>query len=71
MSKSPYHGSIVLIRNRNSPGNESLGLDSVEAQGRSHMSSAKTKDFFDVALENSRSNSCRITIHREYFPPST
>ena len=57
MSKYPYHGSLVLIRNKNSSKNESPGSDSIEAQGRSHMSSAKTKDFFDVALENSRSNS--------------
>ena len=63
MSKSPYHGSVVLIRNRNSSRNESLGSDFVEAQGRSHMSSAKTKDLFDVALANSKSNSCRMTIH--------
>ena len=53
MSKSPYDGSVVLIRNRNSSKNESLGSDFVVAQGRSHMSSAKTKDFFDVALQNS------------------
>ena len=51
MSKSPYHGSIVLSRNRNSSRNESLGSDFVEAQGRSHISSTNTKDFFDVALQ--------------------
>ena len=61
MSKSPYHGSVVLIRNMNSSRNETLGSDSIEAQGRSHMSSTKTRDFFDVALGNSRSNSCRMT----------
>ena len=53
MSKCPYHGLVVLIRNKNSSGNESLGSDSVEAHGRSHMSSSKAKDFFDVALANS------------------
>ena len=47
----------MLIKNNNSFGNESLGSYSVEAQGISHMSSVNTKDFFDVALENSRSNS--------------
>ena len=49
MRKSPYNGSVVLIRNRNSFGNESLGSNFVKAQGRSHMSSANTKDLFDVA----------------------
>ena len=67
----PYQGSVVLIRNMNSSGNESLGSDFVEAEGRSHMSSAKTKDFFDVALANSRSNSYSMTILQEYLPPST
>ena len=41
----------MLIRNMNSSGNESLGSDSVVAQGRSHISSKKTKDFFDGKLE--------------------
>ena len=54
MSKYPYHASAVLIRNMNSSGNESLGSYSIEAQGRSHIISTKTKDFFDVAMENSR-----------------
>ena len=54
MSKSPYHGLVELSRNRNSSRNESLGSDSIEAQSRSHISSTKTNDFFDVALENSR-----------------
>ena len=57
MSKYPYHGSVVLIRNMNSSGNESLGSNSIEAQGTSHISSENTNDFFDVALANSRSNS--------------
>ena len=65
MIKSPYHGSVVLVENGNSSGNESLGLDSIESQGRSWLSSTNTKDFFDVALENSKSNSYRMTIHQE------
>ena len=54
MSKYLYHGSVVLIRNRNSSRNEPLGSYFIEAQGISQMSSTKTKDFFDVAMENSR-----------------
>ena len=71
MRKYPYHGSVVLIRNKNSFENESLGSNSIKAQGRSHMSLTKTKDFFDVDLENSKSNSYIMTIHQDYLPAST
>ena len=71
MIKSPYRVSVVLIRNKNSSENESLGSESVKAQGRSHISSEKTTDFFEVALENSSSKSYRMTIHWDYFTPST
>ena len=40
--KSPYHGSFVLISNKNSSGNESLGSASIIAQGRSHINSGNT-----------------------------
>ena len=42
---------VVLIRNRNSSGNESLGSNFIEAKGRSHMSPANTKYFFDVGWQ--------------------
>ena len=71
MIKSPYHGSVLLIRNKKSSRNESLGSESIKAHGSSHISFANTNDFFKVALENSRSNSYRMTIHLEYSPPST
>ena len=32
------------------------------------MSSAKTRDSFDLVDTNSKSHSCKITIHFEYFP---
>ena len=54
---SPYHGSVVLMRNNDSSGNESEGSVSSIVWGRSHMSSAKTRDFFEVVLANSNSNS--------------
>ena len=62
MIKYPYNRLVVLIRNINSSRNESLGSESIKAQGRLHIISAKTNDFFEVALANSRSNSCRMTI---------
>ena len=55
MIKYPYHGSVVLIKNINSSRNKSLGLESIKAQGRSHIGSAKTNDFFEVALADLRS----------------
>ena len=38
---SPYHGSVVLMRNNDSSGNESKGSVVSVVQGRSHISSAK------------------------------
>ena len=58
----------MLIRNKNSSGNESLGSVFVVAWGRSHITSAKTKYFLEVVLANSSSNSCRITIQQEISP---
>jgi hypothetical protein len=66
---STYHMSSELIRKRDSSGKESSATFSVSVEGRSHISSAKTKDFLDLARSNSKSNSWRITIHLEYFPP--
>ena len=55
--KSPYHGSVVLMRNNDSSGRESKGSIFSIVWGRSHISSAKTRYFFEVLLANSNSNS--------------
>ena len=68
---SPYHGSFVLMRNKDSSGNESKGSVVLVVQGRSYISSTKTRDFLEVLLVNSISNSWRIKIQCDYFPPST
>jgi hypothetical protein len=65
----PYHISSELVRKRDSSIKESYATFSVLAEGRSHINLAKTKYFFDLALSKSKSNSWRITIHLEYFPP--
>jgi hypothetical protein len=67
---SPYQRSSVLIRKRDSSGNESTATFSVVEWGNSHINSTKAKDFLDLAHSNSKSNSWSITIHLEYFPPS-
>ena len=68
---STYHGSNVLMRNKDSPGRESMGIVSSMARGRSHIGSTKMNDFFDLDFSNSRSNSWRIIIHDDYFTPTT
>ena len=68
---SSYHGSVMLMRNNDSYGNESKGSIVLVVRGRSHISSAKTREFLEILLAISSSNSWRITIQREYFPPST
>jgi hypothetical protein len=65
---SPYQRSSELIRKMDSSGKESFSTFFVSVQGRSHITSANTKDFLDLARSNSKSNSWRITIHLEYFP---
>jgi hypothetical protein len=52
----PYQGSEVLMRNNESYKNESKSLVSTSVWGKSQINSTNTKDFFDVDLENSRSN---------------
>ena len=54
---SPYHGSIVLMRNGDSSGTKSDGYRFSVVRGMPHISSAKTRDFLEVLLVNSRSNS--------------
>lgn len=67
---SPYHVLDDEIRNIDSSGIGSLDVVSFLAVGRSQISSKKTKDFFDLDLMNSKSNSCRMKIHLEYLPPN-
>jgi hypothetical protein len=62
--------SSELIRNRDSSGKESSATFFVSVEGRSDINSAKTKDFFDLARSNSKSNFWTTTIHLEYFPPN-
>ena len=54
---SLYHGLVVLMRNNDSSGNESKGSVVLVVQGRSHISSTKTRNFLEVLLVNYRSNS--------------
>jgi hypothetical protein len=68
---SPYHGSEELIRKRDSSRIESYATFFVSVEGRSQINLEKTKDLFDLVVSNSKSNSYRITIHLDYFPPST
>jgi hypothetical protein len=67
---SPYQGSDESMRNKYSLGNESFTTDSSKARGRSIINSVKIKDFLDLGMENSRSNSCSRMIHLEYLPPN-
>ena len=67
--KSPYQGSDDSIRNKDSSGIDSSDVVAVISEGKSQRSSAKTKYFFDLDLMNSKSNSYKMTIHFEYFPP--
>jgi len=43
----------------------------VLADGREHINSAKMSDFFDLAIVNSKSKSCKMMIHLEYCTPTT
>jgi hypothetical protein len=65
-----YYMSSELIRKRDSSGKESSAIVYVSVEGRSHINSEKTKYFFDLAHSKSKSNSWRINIHLEYFPPN-
>ena len=42
----------------------------MESVGREQMRSAKTRDLVNIVVVKSKSNSERITIHLDYFPPS-
>jgi hypothetical protein len=53
----PYQRLPELIRKSDSLGNESSATFSISEQGRSHINSANTNDFLDLARSNSKSNS--------------
>ena len=63
--KFQYQGSDDSIRNKDSSGIYGSDVVVVLLEGRSHRSLAKTKDFIDLDLMNSKSNSCKMTIHFE------
>ena len=66
--KSPYQGLDDPIRNRDLSRIDGSDVVAVVSEERSHISSAKTKDFFDLNLMNSKSNSYKMTINFEFFP---
>ena len=68
---SPCHGSNVEIKKMCSSTNVSSQTNSSASLGKSDISSAKIKDFFDFAETKSRSNSCRMTVHCYIFPQSS
>ena len=41
-----------------------------EVEGREKINLAKTSDFLDLVVVNTKLNSCRMTIHLEYFHPN-
>lgn len=54
---SPYHGSRVLIKNKDSSGIWSSNREGVVVDGREQSNSAKMRDFLDLAVVNCKSNS--------------
>jgi hypothetical protein len=62
--------AIGTDQKRDSSGNKSSTMFFVSMHGRSHISSTNTDYFLYLAHSNSKSNSWRITIHLEYFPPN-
>ena len=67
---SPCRGLRVLIKKRISSEILSSDLDERESVGREKMRSEKRNNFFDLEVVNSKSNSWRMKIHFEKFPPS-
>ena len=67
--KSPYQGSYDLIKNKYSLRIDGSDVVTVLSEGRSQRILAKTNDFFDLDLMNSKSNSYKMMIHFEYLSP--
>ena len=59
---SPYQGLRVLIKKSESSGMYSLEREGAESEGREQSKLAKTNDFLDLVVVNSKSNTWRITI---------
>ena len=57
------------IRNKDLSGIDGSHVVEVLSEGRSQRSSAKTKDFFDLDLMNSKSNSYKMKSILNIFPP--
>ena len=68
--KSPYQGSDDPTRNKDLSGIDGSDVVLILSEGRSQRSLAKNKYFFDLDLMNSKSNSCKMMMHFEYFPPT-
>jgi hypothetical protein len=68
MRRSSYQGSSEGMKKRCSSGKLILTGDALASKGKVVMSSARTRYFFLLGVENSRSYSWRIMIHRENFP---
>jgi len=66
---SPYHDSRVLVRNKVSSSICLVKLVGVLANKREQINLATMRDFFDLVVEISKSNSYIIMIHLEYPPP--
>ena len=66
---SQYHKLLEDIRNKDSSTIVSSDVASLDDDGRSHSNFMKTRDFFDLDFVNSRSNSCKMSIHFEYLSP--
>ena len=56
-NNTPYQGSRVLIKNRVSSGLWSSKQEGAVTYVREQRNSAKTRDFLDLAVVNSKSNS--------------
>ena len=65
---SLYQGSSKGMKNRCSPGKSSLMGGALASEGKFVMSSARTRDFLILGVDNSRSYSWWMTIHQENFP---
>jgi hypothetical protein len=66
---SPYQGFEDDIMKICLSANELTWITFSSSQRKSDINFAKNSVFLEFAEENSRSNSCKMTIHLLYFPP--
>ena len=64
-----HQGSVVVMRNKLLYDQDSSYILYSLLSSNLDTSSANVKDLLALAFTNSRSNSCKINIHFEYFPP--